>query len=192
MIVLTAAVARGMILNSLGRHSNLGHMQNRSQTALIALRRILRATEFNARSLARASGLTPSQILTLQFLGGRDEATPTEIAAHVSLKQATVTSLLDKLEARKFIKRRRDQTDGRRVFVKLTPSGAKALSVSPDALQQRFHERFNRLPDWEQAAVIASLERVAFLLDAEDIDAGPILDIGAPDEIPSLPEDEIR
>jgi DNA-binding MarR family transcriptional regulator len=164
-------------------------MQKRSEAALVALRRILRATEFNARSIARASGLTPSQILTLQFLSSRDEATPTEIAAHASLKQATITSLLDKLEERKFIKRRRDEKDGRRVFIKLTAAGAKALSASPDALQQRFEERFERLADWEQAAIIASLERVAFLLGAEDIEAGPILDIGALDEVPQKAED---
>lgn len=158
-------------------------MQKRSEEALIALRRILRATEFNARSLARASGLTPSQILALQYLSSRDGATPTEIATHASLKQATITALLDKLEERKFVKRRRDEKDGRRISVTLTPAGAKALSASPDALQQRFEERFARLADWEQAAIIASLERVAFLLGAEDIDAGPILDIGAPDEV---------
>lgn len=159
-------------------------MKERSEAALIALRRILRATEFNARNIARASGLTPSQILALQFLRNRGEATPTEIATHVSLKQATVTALLDKLEERDLIKRRRDEKDGRRILIKLTAAGARALNASPDALQQRFEERFERLADWEQSAIIAALERVAHLLGAEAIEAGPVLDIGALDEPP--------
>jgi len=159
-------------------------MKNRSESALVALRRILRATEFNSRNLARASGLTPSQVLALEFLKNRDEATPSEIAAHASLKQATITSLLDRLEARKLINRRKDAIDGRRVLVTLTAAGKKALDASPDALQQLFQARFNALKDWEQASIIASLERVASLLDAETIDAGPILDIGALDEPP--------
>lgn len=159
-------------------------MEDRSEAALVALRRILRATEFNARNIARASGLTPSQILALQFLDNREEAIPTEIAAHASLKQATITTLLDRLEERKLIKRRRDAKDGRRVLVTLTPTGKNALEASPDALQQVFEERFQKLNDWEQAAIISSLERVAALLNAEDIEAGPVLDIGALHEPP--------
>jgi len=159
-------------------------MQDRPEAALIALRRILRATEFNSRNIARASGLTPSQVLALQFLSNRGEATPKEIATHASLKQATITTLLDRLEERKLIRRRRDAKDGRRVLVTLTASGKKALDASPDGLQQLFEERFQKLNDWEQSAIIASLERVASLLDAEDIEAGPILDIGALHEPP--------
>lgn len=159
-------------------------MKNRSETALIALRRILRATEFNARNLSKASGLTPSQLLALQYLHDQGEATPTEISAHASLKQATVTVLLDRLEERKFIKRQKDAKDGRRMLISLTASGRKALEASPDALQKTFQERFRKLTNWEQASIIASLERVASLLDAESIEAGPILDIGALDEPP--------
>ncbi len=157
-------------------------MQDRSETALIALRRILRATEFNARNLARASGLTPSQVVALQFLKNRGDATPSEISSHASLKQATITALLDRLETQKLIKRSKDANDGRRVIVKLTAAGTKALDASPDALQQVFQDRFYKLNDWEQATIIASLERVAYMLDAENIDAGPVLDIGALEE----------
>jgi DNA-binding MarR family transcriptional regulator len=160
-------------------------MNNRSDSALIALRKILRATEFNARNLARASGLTPSQAMALQFVRNRGEATPTEISAHASLKQATITALLDRLEERKLIKRRKDDADGRRMLVTVTAAGKKALDASPDSLQILFQERFQNLADWEQSSIIAALERVAALLDAERIDAGPVLDIGALDEPPA-------
>ncbi|HOP19907.1 MAG TPA: MarR family transcriptional regulator [Parvularculaceae bacterium] len=159
-------------------------MRSRSESALIALRRILRATEFNARNLARVSGLTPSQVLALQFLKESGGATPSELASHASLKQATITALLDRLEEKKLIKRQKDAEDGRRIFVTLTSAGARALEASPDPLQQSFQERFERLENWEQASIIASLERVASLLKAENIDAGPVLDIGALNEPP--------
>lgn len=157
-------------------------MKNRTESALIALRRILRATEFNARSLARASGLTPSQAVALQFIKQRGETTPTEIAAHASLKQATVTALLDRLAERGLIRRCRDEKDKRRILVRLTGAGEEALAASPDALQQLFEQRFARLPDWEQASIIAALEKVAALMGAERIEAGPVLDFGALDE----------
>ena len=49
---------------------------------------------------------------------------------------------------------------------------------APDALQQRFVRAFERMEDWEQAQLVSSLERVAAMLDAEDIDASPVLATG--------------
>ena len=44
-------------------------MQHKPDLALIALRQIMRATDANARSLSRGSGLTPSQFMILRLLG---------------------------------------------------------------------------------------------------------------------------
>ena len=55
------------------------------------------------------------------------------------------------------------------------------LADMPDVLQDRFAARFENLADWEQASIIAGLERVAALLNAEGIDASPVLDVGALD-----------
>src|SRR3546814_1561827 len=48
---------------------------------LKALRRILRATDLGGRRLATATGLTPSQLLVLQEIDRRGEATPSIIAS---------------------------------------------------------------------------------------------------------------
>ena len=49
---------------------------------------------------------------------------------------------------------------------------------SPDALQQRYVKQFEALDDWEQAMIVAVLEKVAAMLDAEEIDAAPVLAVG--------------
>ena len=159
-------------------------MRNRSEAALVALRRILRATEFNARNLARATGLTPSQLIVLNMIDHLGDATPTDLARNASLTLATMTTLVDKLEDRGFITRRRDEADRRRMLIRITKAGKKTLAQSPDALQQQFQKRFEALADWEQASLIAALERVAALLGAKDIEAAPVLDIGALTDLP--------
>lgn len=159
-------------------------MRERSEAALVALRRILRATELNARTLARTTGLTPSQLITLNLVEHLGDATPTELARRASLTLATMTTLVDRLEDRGFITRRRDEKDRRRMLIRITKSGKKTLAQSPDALQQQFQNRFDALADWEQASLIAALERVAALLGAKDIDAAPVLDIGALTDLP--------
>ncbi len=158
---------------------------NRVETALVAIRRILRAADINAKRLARASGLTTSQLIVLQILDGRNEAMASEIARTATLSQATVTALVDKLEAKGFVARNRGKTDRRRVWVSITDHGRRALEQAPDLLQDTFQQRFEQLPDWEQAFIIAGVERVAALLDAGEIDAAPVLEVGMLDHIPS-------
>ena len=153
-------------------------MSTRSEDALISLRRIFRATEISSRNLAKASGLTTSQNILMQLLVRSQRLTPSEIAKEASFSQATVTALIDKLAARGLVSRQRDADDKRRVWVELTSEGASVVDSAPSILQDRFVSRFARLEDWEQALMIAVLERTARMLDAEDIDAAPILDVG--------------
>src|SRR3546814_4201676 len=71
---------------------------------LKALRRILRATDLGGRRLATATGLTPSQLLVLQEIDRRGEATPSIIASSLQFGQATVTNILDRLEGLAFVR----------------------------------------------------------------------------------------
>ena len=108
-----------------------------------------------------------------------------EVSKQTQLKHATITSLVDKLVARNLVTRRRCEEDRRRVWVRLLPAGQSAITSAPDLLQDTFQIRFEGLPDWHQAMRVSSLERVAALLDAEEMEAAPILDIGALDERPT-------
>lgn len=153
-------------------------MENRSNTALIALRRILRVTELSSRTLARMSELTASQLLLLKYVEQHGRALPSSIARAIELKQATITVLINKLEESGIVTRTRDTEDRRRVWIELTDAGRELLKRSPDLLQSRFEAGFQQLEEWEKAMIIATLERVASLLDAEELEAAPILDVG--------------
>ncbi|MDX6749348.1 MarR family transcriptional regulator [Geminicoccaceae bacterium 1502E] len=153
-------------------------MEQRAQTALIALRRILRATELGSKQLARTFRLTTSQLIVLEILSERGQATAGAIAARAGLGQATVTALVDKLEQRGLVVRRRGEADRRQVWIELLDEGRRALAEVPGTLQTRFRDKFTGLEDWEQAYIVAALERVAALLDADKIDAAPVLDVG--------------
>lgn len=154
-------------------------MQDRLKSSLVALRRILRATETSARTLTRVTGLTTPQLMVLEVL--RDgEATPKTIAQRVGVAQATATALIEKLEHRGLLRRQRGTTDRRQFWLSLTEAGQTAVDAAPDPLQVRFAARFEALPDWEQAMIVASLERVASLMEAPDAEqAAPLLHTGA-------------
>ncbi len=153
-------------------------MVSRSREALIAIRRILRVAELSARELSDRTGLTPSQVIVLQIIAREGQAGAGAVAEAARLSQATITAILDRLEEKILIVRTRDPEDRRRVSLELTDAGRSTIADVPDVLQNRFVARFDRLADWEQAGLVASLERLAMLLDAEGIDASPILDVG--------------
>jgi DNA-binding MarR family transcriptional regulator len=159
-------------------------MTERSEDALIALRQIQRKTELASKRLAQMAGLTPSQLVVMQILEERGETSAGELSKLTQLKHATITSLVDKLVARSFVKRRRAEADKRKVWLSLTETGRTGLAAAPDLLQEVFAQRFETLPSWHQSMLVSSLERVSALLDAEDLDAAPVLDVGALDEKP--------
>lgn len=151
---------------------------DRTDISLIALRRILRATELYGKELANAAKLTAAQFRALQIVGEIGHATPSDIATRMGVSQATITALVDKLVARGLVTRERSERDRRQTNVTITAGGQATVDEAPDALQQRYVRKFEALEDWEQAQIIASLERVAAMLDAEDIDASPVLTTG--------------
>ncbi len=154
--------------------------KERVDEGLIALRRILRATELYERELAGAAGLTPAQLRVLQILASRpgDSATPKALATQMGVSQATVTALVDKLVRHGQVFRTPSETDRRQTNVTATEAGKASVASAPDALQQRFVRKFEQLKDWEQAQLLSSLERVAAMLDASDMDASPVLTTG--------------
>lgn len=148
---------------------------------LTALRRVIRATDLHSRHLSRTTGMTAPQILLLQAIKSQDGSTLGELAHEVSLSQATVSAILDRLEKRDLIYRKRSTVDKRVVHACLTEAGAAVLKDAPIPLQDQFARQFEQLQDWEQTMILGSLQRVAHMMDAEDIDASPILDVGTLD-----------
>jgi DNA-binding MarR family transcriptional regulator len=148
---------------------------------LRALRRILRASELGNRHFALATGLTPSQLLVLREIGERGETTPSELAAALHFGQATITTIVDRLESLVLVTRRRGEQDKRRIHLGITPAGAQAVEQAPDLLQARFSEGFAVLPAWQQAMILASLERLGEIFGVASSDAAPLLDAGAID-----------
>lgn len=149
-----------------------------SNEILVALRRIMRAIDLHSKHLERMAGLTVPQLLVMQCVLEAGELSVSDIARYVSLSQGTVTSILKRLETKGLVVKHRPQDDRRKVLIRLTPKGQTQLADSPDLLQQEFMNRFEALEDWEQKMLTSAVERIAAIMDAETVDASPILQVG--------------
>lgn len=143
-----------------------------------ALRRIIRAIDIHSRALMQRCGLTGPQLIVLSRLAGGPPRTVGDLARAISLSQATLTGILDRLEARGLVVRIRDTVDKRRVSVSLTESGQALLAEAPPLLQDAFTSGFEGLTDWEQHQILSSLQRIVALMEARDVEALPILATG--------------
>lgn len=148
------------------------------KSVLIALRRIIRATDLHSRHLVKQSGLTMPQLVLMQTLEEHKQCSVSELAKLVNLSQATVTTIVMRLEKQDIIERHKDEKDKRRSNLKLSPKGRKILKSAPQLMQESFIQQFSQLADWEQHQIISSLQRIAYMMDAQELDASPILEVG--------------
>ncbi len=165
---------------------NKGEYHQRLETGdpcydvLVALRRIIRAVDLQSKRVSRESGLTTPQVLILQSIQALGEVTSRRISDQVNLSQATVTTILDRLEHRGFIERYRSQKDRRIVHSRLTESGLSSLQKAPTLLHEKFIESFLRQDELSQQKMLNTLVDVAEMLGGGELDAAPILDVQPP------------
>jgi len=145
---------------------------------LIAIRQITRAIDMSSKRLVKSAGLTAPQLLVLRTLSLEDPRKPSDIAKDVYLSQATVTSIVDRLAKAEFVRREKSKRDGRVIHIFLTDKGQNRLKAAPPLLQENFTRQFECLESWEQTLLLSSLQRLANMMNAEDYDAAPILEVG--------------
>jgi hypothetical protein len=86
-----------------------------------------------------------------------------------------MTGILTRLEHRGLIQRTRGERDRRSVDVRLTEEGQRVLRDAPSLLQDQFLNRLSELKEWERTQILATLQRIADMMDAGAIDAAPVL-----------------
>jgi DNA-binding MarR family transcriptional regulator len=146
---------------------------------IVALRRITRAIDLHSRNLMQLVGLTSPQLAALQAIGRLQPITVGALAKSIHLSQATLTGILTRMEARTLVSRARCDSDRRVVIVELTEKGRAVLESAPSLLKDQFRHELLKLQEWERTQMLATLQRIAAMMDAEEIDAAPVLAAGA-------------
>jgi len=143
---------------------------------LATLRQISRAISTRSRQLSKTVGLNVPQLLVLREVIEAGEVAIGHVAERVSLSQATVTTIVDRLEMQGFVGRRRDNVDRRKVMIAATEAGKAIAAENPTILQEEFTAAFAELERWEQTQILSSLQRVASMMKAQNIPATALLE----------------
>ncbi|WP_230409329.1 MarR family winged helix-turn-helix transcriptional regulator [Zooshikella harenae] len=133
----------------------------------VALRRVIRANHLQSHHLVKTTGLTTPQIVLLSAIQTKGEVTIKELAKEISLSQATVTTIIDRLEKKKLLIRKRSAQDKRKVHCHLTAKGLSTIEMSPALFHKYFIYHFNSLEDWEKNLIISALQRIANMMEKQ-------------------------
>ena len=106
-------------------HSNL------ALEVLGKLREVFRAAKLNLTSVTRSSGVTGTELWALAELQRQPGLRVSELAVLLSLRQSTVSNLVERLDQARMLRRRRNDPDGRVVRLYLTAAGEKAVRRAP-------------------------------------------------------------
>ena len=142
-----------------------------AEDVLVGLRRIIRATEVQSKRIAKTCGLTIPQIMVLRSIGKLGDVTLKRVSAEVSLSQATVSTILNRLEQRELIVRVRSTQDKRTVNARLTQRGMDILQTVPALFHERFIERFAELTEQDHRALVNTVSQLASMMDTDRLDA---------------------
>jgi DNA-binding MarR family transcriptional regulator len=140
---------------------------------IIAIRRISQAVEGYSRYLWQEFGLTSPQLGALRELEKAPRATPGHLAEQLHVSPQTVAGILKRLEQRGLITRSRDENDRRSFSLELSDEGKRLSNEAPSLLRDQFRNELNRLQLWEATQILATLQRVATMMSAEEVGDEP-------------------
>jgi len=113
----------------------------------------------------RAGTLGPSHLRALFVLTKQPEATAGTLAREAELNPASVTAMIDHLEERGLVQRRRDTEDRRRCWISLTDTGRKEVEEQERYWRAKMAEVFADISPEEIAAAVKVNERVAAVIE---------------------------
>lgn len=142
---------------------------------LAALRRIVHAIDLHSRRLLAQCEVTAPQLVCLHMLAAEGALTSRALAQRVHVNPSTLVGILDRLESKQLVCRRRDPRDRRSVFVELTRTGAAFIAKAPSPLQSALVDGLRGLSRKDQRRLAESLEEVVGLMQAQALDEMPVL-----------------
>ncbi|MFT4535904.1 MAG: DNA-binding MarR family transcriptional regulator [Saprospiraceae bacterium] len=150
---------------------------------LVKLRKIIRSINLESKKIQKEYGISIPQLLVLQFLSKQTDykASAKNIKNYINLNASTVSGIVSRIEEKGLVARLANPEDKRGMFVTLTAKGAELLRESPTTLQEKMSKRLQKLSTKQIEELNSSIETLTQLMDAENVDAAPMITLG---EIP--------
>ena len=116
--------------------------------------------EATERELAQLS-VNGREFAVLTLVDAEGAASQQRLAARIGVDRTTMVALIDALEEKRLVRRRRDPSDRRAYIVEATPAGRKTLQRALKAVKLAEQQALASLTATEAAAFKQTLQRLA-------------------------------
>lgn len=154
---------------------DISHEKARSEQKSAILRKfraIFRSIQEHSRWVERQCGVSAAQLWAMWELLSNPGLRVSELSRALSIHQSTASNLLDKLEQKGLIERRRGGPDQRVVRIHLTDKGIELVERAPRPAQGALMGALQRLPSEALLELDNALGRLASTMEVDDRDAG--------------------
>jgi len=104
--------------------------------------------------------LTQKQVSALWLIDDHPDIAQTGLAQRMRMDRATTMAIVNRLEAKGYLVRRKSRSDGRKQALNLTAGGRNALASAKRAIQQHEHWLKSRFNEREVTRLIELLSRI--------------------------------
>lgn len=133
------------------------------------IRRIFQVLTEQSKKVEYETGLTGSQLWVVKILDEESPRKVSELARRMYLHPATMVGLLDRLEIKGLVQRKRSEQDRRVVHIHLTEQGKDLVRNSPEVVQSLLVNGLERLAELKLKKISDGLGQIVKILGAEEV-----------------------
>ncbi|TAK07276.1 MAG: MarR family transcriptional regulator [Candidatus Manganitrophaceae bacterium] len=135
-----------------------------------SFRRIFKAIQQYSEEVLKEFGVTGPQLWLLKTLRREGGTSVGELSQKMYLHISTVSGIIDRLEAKGYVSRKRAEPDRRIVMVHLTGDGKRIVDQAPEPSQGKLLHSLQNLSEKEVLEMLAALQKIVRLMEVEQIE----------------------
>ena len=143
---------------------------DRVQEVIHLMRKLMQAGERYTKELNKKFSVSAPQVACLLALRDNGPISPSQIARKIMVESSTVTGIIDRLEQKGLVTRKRVSLDRRVIPVELTEAGRRLAENAPPPIQHKIVKGLRKIDEAERTRIIEALGRLTEMIDTEDMD----------------------
>lgn len=142
-----------------------------SKNIVEAIRRLVRLSYLDSRTMVKRYGITGPQSLVLKSLiESVEPLSSVTLSRRLDVSPANITGIIDRLEEKGLVKRLRKQGDRRKILIELTEKGIEFSQQLPDLIENKLIKGLSDLDSTEIAGIYTAFNKVVQIIEGSTED----------------------
>jgi DNA-binding MarR family transcriptional regulator len=136
-----------------------------------SLRRIFKAIQDYSHEVSSKFGITGPQLWALKTISQEESLSLRDLSERMYLHPSTITGVIDRLEKKGLVTRKRNQIDRRVIYVQLTAEGRRLARRAPNPAQGKMIYGLNNLKKRDLNLIYGSVQKLVEIMEAQNVKA---------------------